>query len=895
MRTPGRVDLASDGRARTGCGWRGVTLGLVSALAGVLAALGNVSAARAADTVTQTFSYTGGEQTFTVPAGVHSVEVSAVGGRGGNGDVAHNGPSGAPGAPGTVSKLGGPAALVTGELSVTPGETLYVEVGGNGGEAVNEERSPGGFNGGGEGGVIAGGGGGASDLRTSPRALGLFPDDRLLVAGGGGGAGGGEVPSAGGGGGAAGEAGEISHTGNEGGAAGAQSYGGSGGFGCSGTSGSEGRLGEGGNGNLGAEVAQNWPGGGGGGGGIYGGGGGGGSCAGEGGAGGGGGASSLVPPAGSVTTAPGIEPRVQISYRPPGAPTVATEAASAITQTYATLNGTVNPNGKEVTNCHFEYGTGSEPYSSSVPCSSPPGSGESPVPLSVAVGSLTPDTTYHFRIVATNEEGTTYGSDRTFKMLPEAPAVVTEPATAVSQRAATLNATVNPNGGEVTACTLEYGATEAYGSSVQCSSLPGSGESPVAVLASATGLNPHTTYHFRIVATNLGGTTYGSDQAFVTLRYAPTVVTGPASTVTQTAATLNATVDPNGEEVTSCQFEFGLSSEPYSSSVPCSSLPGSGETAVAVRASEAGLQPHATYHFRIVATSLGGTSYGTAQTFTTLPYPPVISTEPATAISQTAATLNGSVNPNGGEVNECKFEYGTTGLYGASLPCSSLPGSGETTVAVLALDTGLKASATYHYRIAATNGGGTSYGNDQTFTTIANAPTITRLAPNKGPAAGGTKVTITGTSFTGVTEVKFGTAKAASFTVNSATSITAVSPTGTTGVAEVTVATPHGESGVNGKAADFPYEAPTITSVSPTGGSKAGGTPVTIVGSGFAPGSTTTVKFGAGIAIEVTCGSTTACTMIAPAALKAGPVSVTAKVAGRTSKVILPADEYTYS
>lgn len=98
--------------------------------------------------------------------------------------------------------------------------------------------------------------------------------------------------------------------------------------------------------------------------------------------------------------------------------------------------------------------------------------------------------------------------------------------------------------------------------------------------------------------------------------------------------------------------------------------------------------------------------------------PPTITTRPASSIMQTSSTLNALVNPNSETVSECSFEYGTTESYGASVQCSSLPGSGSESVEVSASATGLDPSTTYHYRITATNPGGTSHGADQKFTTL---------------------------------------------------------------------------------------------------------------------------------------------------------------------------------
>src|SRR5207302_9698109 len=98
-----------------------------------------------------------------------------------------------------------------------------------------------------------------------------------------------------------------------------------------------------------------------------------------------------------------------------------------------------------------------------------------------------------------------------------------------------------------------------------------------------------------------------------------------------------------------------------------------------------------------------------------------------------------------------------------------------------------------HFRIVASNAGGTGSGADEAFAMLPNAPAITLVNPNAGPLAGGSTVAITGTNLSEATNVKFGSIPASSFTVASDTSITAVSPAGT-GSLDVTVTTPSGTS-----------------------------------------------------------------------------------------------------
>ena len=144
----------------------------------------------------------------------------------------------------------------------------------------------------------------------------------------------------------------------------------------------------------------------------------------------------------------------------------------------------------------------------------------------------------------------------------------------------------------------------------------------------------------------------------------------------------------------------------------------------------------------------------------------------------------------------------------------------------------------------------------------ANAPTVLSVNPTSGPLAGGTVVTITGTGFQSGATVKFGGVAATNVTFGSATQITATSPAHAAGAVDVVVTNPDTQTGT--LTAGYLYaSAPTVTSVSPVGGPLAGGTVVTITGTGFQSGAT--VKFGGVAATSVTFGSATQITATSPA------------------------------
>jgi DNA-binding beta-propeller fold protein YncE len=201
-------------------------------------------------------------------------------------------------------------------------------------------------------------------------------------------------------------------------------------------------------------------------------------------------------------------------------PEPVTGEAGGLQPSSATLHGTVNPEGVEVSDCHFDYGT-TTAYGQSVPCAESPaeiGSGSAPVDVHADLSGLAVGTTYHFRLVAANANGSRAGADQTFST-PPPPAITGEAATNLTATTADLTANVNPGGLPIEACTFEYG-TEAgvYPHKLQCTppaAQLGSGSSPVPVSQHLTGLAHDTPYHWRILATNAAGTRTGVDHTFI--------------------------------------------------------------------------------------------------------------------------------------------------------------------------------------------------------------------------------------------------------------------------------------------------------------------------------------------------------------------------------------------
>ncbi|HEY5045435.1 MAG TPA: hypothetical protein VII53_06230, partial [Solirubrobacteraceae bacterium] len=313
-------------------------------------------------------------------------------------------------------------------------------------------------------------------------------------------------------------------------------------------------------------------------------------------------------------------------------PDVTTGAASNLQAATgsATLSGTINPLGTTGASYYFEYGTDTT-YGSTSPAVPGTGvSGNSSVAATTNLSGLLPNVTYHYRLDGTNSSGlVTFGSDQTF-IMAALPAVNGQAPSAVgiTRTSVTLSATINPQNNEtfdhfvyVDAAGYDPGATDPYGAGQSTSVInAGSGlgdqtTGPVTVV----GLQPGTTYHYALVASNAVGSTRSSpDETFTTLPPTPPVVaTGGASAIAQNTATISATVDSDG-----LQTAYGFQIATDTGYGPATGLGGVGAgLSETVTLSLIGLQPGVIYHYRIVATNVDGTTYGADQAFTTPGFP----------------------------------------------------------------------------------------------------------------------------------------------------------------------------------------------------------------------------------------------------------------------------------
>jgi hypothetical protein len=456
-------------------------------------------------------------------------------------------------------------------------------------------------------------------------------------------------------------------------------------------------------------------------------------------------------------------------FAPVTVPTPTTGGTSNLEDTSVTLEGVVNSEKTAGVEYFFQYGTsssyGSETEHTSV------GEGEAEQALA-NVTNLEPDTTYHYRLDATNSLGlVSYGEEETVTTSGP-PTVTAESASGVTSSAVTLEGQVNPNRSAVTICEFEYapeavyqqaleeGALNPYehGGKAPCGPLPGAGQSSEPVTTNTiTGLEPGTVYHYRLSVSNASGTAAGlcreesklhtCDELFRTSVVAPTVQATPATNVSQFEATLNAGIDPEGT-LTSWHFEY-IDEAHYRAALAAGAqnpyaYEGAGgiapspdryapinDRADPIAQEVSGLKPGTTYHYAVVVFSpASDQTIGPDQTFTTAPIPlPAVTTGTPSNVTQGAVSLSGEIDPQGWDTTY-HFQYGTSTAYGQNWPTIDTEiGALNGNQPVKDYVENLQPGTTYHYRLVATNAAGSSYGADQIFTTTSYVASIVQETP----------------------------------------------------------------------------------------------------------------------------------------------------------------------
>lgn len=372
------------------------------------------------------------------------------------------------------------------------------------------------------------------------------------------------------------------------------------------------------------------------------------------------------------------------------------------------LSCTLTPHGEAL--AHFDYRKAGAPSF----IETAPRSVTSPGIFEEAAQHLQPASEYTFKLVAKSKAGTETSQEVSFTTPPAVEGVKPCVGTAVEAESSTLGGSTLETIGNVEAnWRFEYGLSTGYG---LATAEQAASSFPALVTAAVAGLEPNAEYHCRLVAGDEYGTTTGQDGTFKTSAVPPLAVGEPASLIAAHAATLVARVDPM-HSATSFRFEYG-ETEAYGQQTP-EETAGSGLGKSYVRQRIEHLDARTTYHFRVVATNEQDmTAFGPDELFTTgAEGMPVVQTGGASDVTQTGASISGTVDPEGLRTTYA-FEVGTdTGYSGAKIYGDAGLGEGAEPITVALGD--LAPGTTYHYRLTASNANGASPpGQEMAFTTL---------------------------------------------------------------------------------------------------------------------------------------------------------------------------------
>jgi uncharacterized protein (TIGR02145 family) len=403
-------------------------------------------------------------------------------------------------------------------------------------------------------------------------------------------------------------------------------------------------------------------------------------------------------------------------------PTLTTAAVTSITLTTAVSGGTITTDGGgAITAKGICWSTTTAPTITNSKTIDGTGTGTFTSNLS----GLLPATKYYVRAYATNNAGTAYGNEVSFTTGQiVVPTLTTTAVTSITLTTAISGGNITADGGGTVTVRGVCWATTTNPTITNDKTSDGTGTG--SFISNLAGLVPGTTYYLRAYATNSAGTAYGNELTFTTSPIVvPTLTTTAITSITLTTAVSggNITADGGGS-VTARGVCWATTTNP----TIINSLTTDGTGSGSFTSNLTGLLPATTYYVRSYATNSAGTAYGNEVSFTTSTIVvPTLTTAAVTSITITTAVSGGNITSAGGGTITAR---GVCWSTAASPTISNFITTDGTGIGSFTSNlSGLLPATTYHLRAYATNGAGTSYGNELTFTTSSVVvPTLTTAA-----------------------------------------------------------------------------------------------------------------------------------------------------------------------
>jgi hypothetical protein len=404
----------------------------------------------------------------------------------------------------------------------------------------------------------------------------------------------------------------------------------------------------------------------------------------------------------------------------PTTPTVTTTALTNITAISATGGGNIGSDGGGlVTARGVVWGTSTLP---TIALSTRTNNGGGTGAFTSSMTGLSTNTKYYVRAYATNSAGTSYGDEIIFTTLNNLPILVTNDVTSITATTAVLNGNVTADAGSaVTQKGIVWAMTTGPNISSNLGNLTvGAGLGSIAV--GPTGLTPGATYYVKAYATNNNGTAYGNEVTFKTLATNPSILTYTPSNVTgSTALAGGYNIYDGGSAVTAKGVVWSTSTGP-TTALATKSTDGTGTTQFTTTVPS--LSPVTRYYIRAYVTTSFATAYGPEISFITTANPPTLSTVAISSITSTSASSGGTITSDGlGSITAKGVVWSTSTQPTIALSTKTSNGTGNANYT--SSITGLDPVTKYYVRSYATNSGGTAYGSEVSFTTLAGLAVLT--------------------------------------------------------------------------------------------------------------------------------------------------------------------------